>query len=604
MALSPDGSRIVTGSNDYTAKVWNAHTGECERTLQGHRDSVTSVAVSPDGSRIMTGSHDRTAKVWNAATGACRMTLRSSRENKVWVWPVAVFLAGVDGDGENNEEPEYLRQMLTENLVEIVRQDRVVKDALLDTNAAQDILDTVLRSHRALTVVAGDGAVLILLLLAYMRVAWMMEADEPREQGILAPLALTLLATSYVLAREASQALAMHSIGLFSTYVTSIWNINDLLCIGFSYALAAMVFADSFDVIPVVIGLFFLWFKVLGYIKGLSLKFAVFVFSLLRIAEDLASFIFVLLIIMIGAASIFFVLLGPLDDCSIDTGPNTVYNGTNNECDMTEEAFSSAGETMLTVFRMMLGDFERDWFRGEDNEVSRLGAVLLVIFMIIVNVLLLNILIAVVSDSYDYSMIRAQKSYRIAQLDLAAELNVLFGFADMTETQRNAWFSSYWLTSIWNEIGKVVGAVDVRCPWVPRILFVLPCLVVVFIMYIVTAPGWVPLALIDVVTACFKRVLHLISPPRRRSKGDDEDGTGEWLGRALDMERRVGHKVQNARKKTAVKIAEVKAEVAEVKAEVTGVKADVAELKTHFAQVQANIAEMLSLLKGEGPPLP
>ncbi len=33
------------------------------------RDRVTSVSFSPDGTRIVTGSEDRTAKVWDARTG-------------------------------------------------------------------------------------------------------------------------------------------------------------------------------------------------------------------------------------------------------------------------------------------------------------------------------------------------------------------------------------------------------------------------------------------------------------------------------------------------------------------------------------------------------
>ena len=37
-------------------------------TLKGHDGRVDSVAFSPDGRRIVTGSADGTAKVWEAAT--------------------------------------------------------------------------------------------------------------------------------------------------------------------------------------------------------------------------------------------------------------------------------------------------------------------------------------------------------------------------------------------------------------------------------------------------------------------------------------------------------------------------------------------------------
>ncbi len=70
VAFSPDGTRIVTGSWDGTAKVWDAEAGTPLLDLKGHTDMVTSVAFSPDGTRIVTGSWDRTAKVWDARTGA------------------------------------------------------------------------------------------------------------------------------------------------------------------------------------------------------------------------------------------------------------------------------------------------------------------------------------------------------------------------------------------------------------------------------------------------------------------------------------------------------------------------------------------------------
>ena len=37
-------------------------------TLRGHLGEVLAVALSPDGQRIVTGSSDRTAQVWEAAT--------------------------------------------------------------------------------------------------------------------------------------------------------------------------------------------------------------------------------------------------------------------------------------------------------------------------------------------------------------------------------------------------------------------------------------------------------------------------------------------------------------------------------------------------------
>ncbi|MBI1313961.1 protein kinase [bacterium] len=66
----PTGSRILTASDDGTAKVWDAKTGQLLLTLKGHTDRVRHAVYSPDGALILTASSDRTARLWNAQTGA------------------------------------------------------------------------------------------------------------------------------------------------------------------------------------------------------------------------------------------------------------------------------------------------------------------------------------------------------------------------------------------------------------------------------------------------------------------------------------------------------------------------------------------------------
>jgi WD40 repeat protein len=69
VAFTPDGRRLIFACGS-KAEVIDARTGKSLLELDGHADEVSSVAVSADGSRIVTGSDDRTARVWNAASGA------------------------------------------------------------------------------------------------------------------------------------------------------------------------------------------------------------------------------------------------------------------------------------------------------------------------------------------------------------------------------------------------------------------------------------------------------------------------------------------------------------------------------------------------------
>ncbi|CCA70259.1 hypothetical protein PIIN_04198 [Serendipita indica DSM 11827] len=67
VAFSPDGSRIVSASQDTTIRLWDATTGQqVGQPLRGHGGYVNTVAFSPDGSRIMSGSSDRTLRIWDA----------------------------------------------------------------------------------------------------------------------------------------------------------------------------------------------------------------------------------------------------------------------------------------------------------------------------------------------------------------------------------------------------------------------------------------------------------------------------------------------------------------------------------------------------------
>ena len=75
VAFSPDGTEILTGSWDNTAKLWDIATGVLIRTFSGHTDRVNSVAFSPDGTKVLTGSRDNTAKLWQTSTGTTIHTL-------------------------------------------------------------------------------------------------------------------------------------------------------------------------------------------------------------------------------------------------------------------------------------------------------------------------------------------------------------------------------------------------------------------------------------------------------------------------------------------------------------------------------------------------
>jgi WD40 repeat protein len=86
---------LITGGEDNQALVWNfedlknrgpGSKGEYKTRpvarMRGHAAPITSVSVSPDGNRIVTGSEDRTARLWNAGV------LRRPNANQTGTSPV------------------------------------------------------------------------------------------------------------------------------------------------------------------------------------------------------------------------------------------------------------------------------------------------------------------------------------------------------------------------------------------------------------------------------------------------------------------------------------------------------------------------------------
>ncbi len=101
VAVTADGSRVVSGSEDGSVRVWDLVTGMEQVRLTGHVGRVFSVAVTPDGSRAVSGGYDGSLRVWDLATGLEQARLTG---HDGWVRSVAVTANGsraVSGGGDD-----------------------------------------------------------------------------------------------------------------------------------------------------------------------------------------------------------------------------------------------------------------------------------------------------------------------------------------------------------------------------------------------------------------------------------------------------------------------------------------------------------------------
>lgn len=91
LAISPDGTRIVSGGEDNNLRLWNLHQLRVESRLKGHQSWVNDIAYSPDGKKIASVSggfgFEHVIHIW------------SGQPEKMWSYP----LCTIDG----HESPIY-----------------------------------------------------------------------------------------------------------------------------------------------------------------------------------------------------------------------------------------------------------------------------------------------------------------------------------------------------------------------------------------------------------------------------------------------------------------------------------------------------------------
>ncbi len=69
LAFAPDGT-LAGACTDGVVRLWSVATGDTLRVLRGHTGAVTHLAYDADGTRIVSVAKKGEVRIWNAATGA------------------------------------------------------------------------------------------------------------------------------------------------------------------------------------------------------------------------------------------------------------------------------------------------------------------------------------------------------------------------------------------------------------------------------------------------------------------------------------------------------------------------------------------------------
>jgi hypothetical protein len=96
----PDGTWLLSASEDQSLRIWDTDSGQCRHILSGHTDSVRACAISPDGKWLLSASNDKTLKIWDTLTGKLLHTLAGHTNvvNACAISPNGKWLISVSAD--------------------------------------------------------------------------------------------------------------------------------------------------------------------------------------------------------------------------------------------------------------------------------------------------------------------------------------------------------------------------------------------------------------------------------------------------------------------------------------------------------------------------
>jgi eukaryotic-like serine/threonine-protein kinase len=100
LAFSPDGRHFAMAA-DRDIAVFEVESGHLVRLIDGHAEAVLSLAYSPDGSRLASGSDDRSVRIWDTSDYSALVSLRGHRDQ------VQTVLWSADGERLYSSSGDY-----------------------------------------------------------------------------------------------------------------------------------------------------------------------------------------------------------------------------------------------------------------------------------------------------------------------------------------------------------------------------------------------------------------------------------------------------------------------------------------------------------------
>jgi hypothetical protein len=228
---------------------------------------------------------------------------------------------------------------------------------------------------------------------------------------------VTLFCGGYFLLREVVQIISLVALGNFGSWLWDMGNWLDALVIFFIFYFGSVMLAmnpvdkEMFRS-GVALAKLVLWTGVISFLKSTQVEFSVFVSGVFYVVQSLAAFLMALCVILLMFAQMFYIVYAETEFCMC----SEVYEGANPfpHCNFLD--------SLLKVYTMLMGEIGNE-MRYSTVPVAQF---LYVAFAFLVVILLSNVLIAIVTDSYGViKNERAAMVFWSNRLDFVAEMDAI-----------------------------------------------------------------------------------------------------------------------------------------------------------------------------------
>eukprot|EP00588_Corethron_pennatum_P003375 CAMPEP_0194288468 /NCGR_PEP_ID=MMETSP0169-20130528/36875_1 /TAXON_ID=218684 /ORGANISM="Corethron pennatum, Strain L29A3" /LENGTH=1100 /DNA_ID=CAMNT_0039035473 /DNA_START=145 /DNA_END=3443 /DNA_ORIENTATION=+ len=278
------------------------------------------------------------------------------------------------------------------------------------------IMDRIITRPFAMSFLFFDIFFVLILIWTFRTIAFIfLNDDSLRVWEYTFYFVIAVMAAWHFFVREYYKFLSLREVSkdLFWDNFFTLWNLIDVLSL-VMFAVCS-IWMISWIIFHhenrkssrpwIAITTLLLWLKFLNAVKVVNQELATVVLAIKEITKDIIGFLMILFIIMLAFSQMFHTLL---------SRPNPA------DCDG-DGQFCGKGKlvNLLQVYYIMLGGDI-----GPDNVLSNENG-LMFLYTFLVMIILLNVLIAIISDSYDKARINSEKLFGRARIVFVAELTAL-----------------------------------------------------------------------------------------------------------------------------------------------------------------------------------